>query len=65
MTAAVPAMAGVFSLRSENTNTDTISAGPIRTSGVPAAIDANAPVVVTATESHGGQRMIAIKAKLR
>ena len=30
MTAAVPAMAGVLSLRSENTNSDTTSAGPMQ-----------------------------------
>ena len=42
MTAAVPAMAGVFSLRSENTNTPASSAGPTRRSGVPAAMDATA-----------------------
>ena len=60
MTAAVPAITGVFSPRSENTNIDTTSAGPIRISGVPAAINAAAPALVTATASQGGQRMIGI-----
>ena len=52
MTAAVPAMAGVLSLRSENTNIPATSAGPTRISGVPAAMDATAPAVVAAARSH-------------
>jgi hypothetical protein len=64
MTAAVPAMAGVFSLRSENTNIPATSAGPTRRSGVPAAMDATAPAVLTAARSHGGQRTIKMTAKL-
>ena len=64
MTAAVPAIAGVLSLRSENTNIPTTSAGPTRRSGVPAAIDATAPAVATAAATHGGQRTIAMMAKL-
>ena len=57
-------MAGVLSLRSENTNIDTISAAPIRISPGPVGMDAAAPAVVTVTDSHGGQRMIAITMKL-
>ena len=64
MTAAVPAMAGVLSLRSETTNIPATSAGPTRRSGVPAAIDATAPAMVTTARSHGGQRTIAMTAKL-
>ena len=64
MTAAVPAIAGVFSLRSENTNIPVTSAGPTRRSGVPAAMDATAPAVLTAAGNHGGQRMIQMTAKL-
>ena len=40
------------------------SAGPTRRSGVPAAMDAPAPAVVTAARSHGGQRTINMTAKL-
>jgi len=47
-------MAGVFSLRSENTNIPATSAGPTRRSGVPAAMDTTAPAVLTAARSHGG-----------
>ena len=64
MTAPVPAMAGVLSLRSETTNVPTTSAGPTRRSGVPAAMDATAPNVGTPARSHGGQRTIAMTAKL-
>ncbi len=64
MTVAFPAIVGVFSLRSENRNTPTISAGPTRLSGVPTATKATAPVVVTATRSDGGQRFIWMTAKV-
>ena len=64
MTAAVPAIPGIFSLRSENTNIPATSAGPTRRSGVPAAMDATAPAVLTAARSHDGQRTIKTTAKL-
>src|SRR5690242_16611375 len=64
MTAAVPAIAGVFSPRSENTNIPATSAGPTRRPAVPAAMDATAPAVLTAARGQGGQGTIKMTAKL-
>ncbi len=64
MTAAAPVTAGVLSLRSENTNSDTTSAAPIREFPGPVGMDAAAPAVVTVTATHGGQRMMKITVKI-
>ena len=45
MAAMVATMAGVSSLRSENTSTATSSTGPIRSDALPAASDTTAPAV--------------------
>ena len=64
MAAMVAMIAGVSSLRIENTSTATSSRGPVRSSRAPAASDMNAPAAAAATRSHAGRAATAIAAKL-